>query len=110
MCGVSVGSSFGSDYFFGGNVLLRWKSDKIIETSKNIYLTVEQAKKIWKKVCKWHEAPWSFESEKLETKSGAYTAMQYKNDFLTAGCHTIAYCEMKRMADEIYARENKQAV
>ena len=73
MCGVSVGSSFGSDYFFGGNVLLRWKSDKIIETSKNIYLTVEQAKKIWKKVCKWHEAPWSFESEKLETKSGAYS-------------------------------------
>ena len=102
---ISVARSFGSEFFFGGNVLLRWRTDELIETSKNILLTIKQAKKIFKQVQSWHDNQKSFYGCSLETQSGTYSANSYENDMLTAGCHQIAYCEMERMYNEILKKE-----
>ena len=102
---ISVARSFGSEFFFGGNVLLRWRTDKLIETSKNIIVTIEQAKKIFSKVQLWHNNQKPFKECSLETNSGNYMANSYENDILTAGCHQIAYCEMERMYNEILKKE-----
>jgi len=105
LSGISVSDSFGSEFFFGGNVLLRWRTDEIIETSRNIYLTIEQAKKIYRQVSVWHNDPTKFKGGILETRSGKYNAQSYENDILTAGCHQVAWCEMDRMYNEIIKRE-----
>lgn len=102
---ISVARLFGSEFFFGGNVLLRWRTDKLIETSKNIIVTIEQAKNIFNKVKLWHNNQKSFKECSLETNSGNYNANSYENDILTAGCHQIAYCEMERMYNEILKKE-----
>ena len=88
-----------SEFFFGGNVLLRLnlKGDTI-ETSKNIRIPVEKCKKMWKIVQKWHNDPSSFKSCEINTlSSGKYTISSYKNDILTSGCHQIPYVEMERI-------------
>lgn len=90
------------DYYYGGNVLLRWsKNHDYIETSKNIKLSIEQCKKYWKIISIWHENPSKFKSIQMTTKTGTYKVTSYQNDVLTAGCHKIAYQEMKRMMKEI---------
>jgi hypothetical protein len=85
------------DFFYGGNVLLRLNLNKdTVETSKRIRIPVEVCKKMWKIVSKWHENPSCFKEMQIDTKgSGKYTISSYKNDILTAGCHKIAYTEMK---------------
>lgn len=90
------------NYYYGGNVLLRWsKNHDYIETSKNIKLSIEQCKKYWKIISIWHENPSKFKSIQMATKTGTYKVTSYQNDVLTAGCHKIAYQEMKRMMKEI---------
>ena len=91
------------DFFYGGNVLLRFSMNKdVIETSKSIRIPVEVCKKMWKIVSKWHENPSCFKEMHIDTKgSGRYTISSYQNDILTAGCHKIAYTEMERMYNEI---------
>lgn len=90
------------DYYYGGNVLLRWgKNHEYIETSKNIKLSIEQCKKYWKIISIWHENPSKFKSIQMATKTGTYKVTSYQDDILTAGCHKIAYQEMKRMMKEI---------
>lgn len=90
------------DYYYGGNVLLRWsKNHDYIETSKNIKLSIEQCKKYWKIISIWHENPSKFKSIQMATKTGTYKVTSYNDDILTAGCHKIAYQEMKRMMKEI---------
>lgn len=90
------------DYYYGGNVLLRWsKNHDYIETSKNIKLSIEQCKKYWKIISIWHENPSKFKSIQMTTKTGTYQVTSYQDDILTAGCHKIAYQEMKRMMKEI---------
>lgn len=90
------------NYYYGGNVLLRWsKNHDYIETSKNIKLSIEQCKKYWKIISIWHENPSKFKSIQMTTKTGTYKVTSYQNDVLTAGCHKIAYQEMKRMMKEI---------
>ena len=90
------------DYYYGGNVLLRWsKNHDYIETSKNIKLSIEQCKKYWKIISIWHENPSKFKSIQMTTKTGTYKVISYNDDILTAGCHKIAYQEMKRMMKEI---------
>lgn len=90
------------DYYYGGNVLLRWsKNHDYIETSKNIKLSIEQCKKYWKIISIWHENPSKFKSIQMTTKTGTYQVTSYNDDILTAGCHKIAYQEMKRMMREI---------
>lgn len=90
------------NYYYGGNVLLRWsKNHDYIETSKNIKLSIEQCKKYWKIISIWHENPSKFKSIQMATKTGTYKVTSYQDDILTAGCHKIAYQEMKRMMKEI---------
>lgn len=90
------------NYYYGGNVLLRWsKNHDYIETSKNIKLSIEQCKKYWKIISIWHENPSKFKSIQMTTKTGTYQVTSYQDDILTAGCHKIAYQEMKRMMKEI---------
>lgn len=88
--------------YSGGNVLLRWsKNHDYIETSKNIRLSIEQCKKYWRIISIWHEDPSKFKPVDMETKSGTYHVVSYKDDVLTAGCHRISYFEMKRIMSEI---------
>ena len=90
------------NYYYGGNVLLRWsKNHDYIETSKNIKLSIEQCKKYWKIISIWHENPSKFKSIQMATKTGTYKVTSYQDDILTAGCHKIAYQEMKLMMKEI---------
>nr|DAT05606.1 MAG TPA: hypothetical protein [Caudoviricetes sp.] len=90
------------NYYYGGNVLLRWsKNHDYIETSKNIKLSIEQCKKYWKIISIWHENLSKFKSIQMATKTGTYKVTSYQDDILTAGCHKIAYQEMKRMMKEI---------
>ncbi len=90
------------DFYEGGNVLLRWnKTHSFIETSKNIKLSIAQCKRYWKIISIWHENPSKFKPVDMETNSGTYRVVSYKDDVLTAGCHKIAYAEMKRMMSEI---------
>lgn len=92
-----------SEFFEKGNVLLRlsFNKDKV-ETSKNIRMPIEVAKKFFHIIKKWHENPSSFKEIMIDTKgSGKYTISSYEDDILTAGCHKIAYTEMERMYNEI---------
>lgn len=93
------------DFFFGGNVLLRFNLDKTyVESSKNVRVPVAVARLWFKKVKQWHEDEKSFKPMEWNTKgNGTYTVSEYKNDILTAGCHDIAYAEMERMYNEICA-------
>lgn len=99
------------EFYMGGNVLLRLNLKKdMVETSKNIHISVDTCKKMWKIVSKWHENPKCFKPMDINTKgSGRYTIRSYQNDILTAGCHKIAYTEMERMYNEIIANENNAA-
>lgn len=92
-----------SEFFFGGNILLRLNLNKDkVETSKSIRIPVEVCKKMWGIVSKWHENPSCFKPMEIDTKgSGRYTISSYEDDILTAGCHKIAYTEMERMYNEI---------
>lgn len=95
------------DFFYGGNVLLRFSINKDkIESSKSIRMTIATAKAMWKIVSKWHENPASFKEMQIKTLSGTYHIVSYENDILTAGCHDIAYEEMKHMYNEIVKLES----
>lgn len=93
-------AGYGEDeFYYGGNVLLRLSSDKkLVETSKHIRLSISQATKLWKAVGIWHAHPEKFSRVSIPTQASVFTAHSYRNDILTAGCHSIAYCEMERMA------------
>ena len=99
-----------SEFFFGGNVLLRFSMNKDkIESSKHIRLTIPSCKAMWKVVSKWHENPASFKEMQIKTLDGTYTISSYEDDILTAGCHDIAYAEMERMYNEIVKLESEAA-
>lgn len=96
-----------SEFYDGGNVLLRFNLDKtIVETSMGIRIDVSTCKKLFRIIKVWHEHPEKFSPRKVQTHfSGEYTIVSYKNDILTAGCHKIAYTEMERMYDSIMSLE-----
>jgi len=102
--------SCSDDFFYGGNVLLRFSMNKDkIESSKHIRLTIPTCKAMWKIVSKWHNDPKSFKEMNIKTLDGSYTISSYRNDILTAGCHDIAYAEMEHMYNEIVKLENEAA-
>lgn len=99
-----------SEFFFGGNVLMRFSMNKDkVETSKSIRITIAACKAMWRLVSKWHENPASFKQMQIKTLDGTYTISSYEDDILTAGCHDIAYAEMERMYNEIVKLENEAA-
>lgn len=90
------------EFYYGGNVLLRYNpSSEQVETSKDIRLTVPQAKKLWRVVVIWHNNPEKFKRIEIATKNSTFTAHSYDNDILVAGCHSVAYSEMERMAKQL---------
>ena len=92
---------YDKEYFYGGNVLLRFENNELIGTSKSIKIPVSLCKSVFKKIQKWHENPSQFEPINIKTSCGNFRISSYKNDILTAGCHDIAYVEMERMYNEI---------
>ena len=95
------------EFFNGGNVLMRFSMDKdIVETSMHIRLDIPTCKKFFKLINIWHENPEKFVECEINTHySGTYKIRSFNNDILVAGCHRIAYAEMKRMYDEILTLE-----
>lgn len=91
-----------SEFYYGGNVLLRYnEKTKMVETSKSIKLNLDQAKKLWRTIEIWHQNPKRFQRIEIKTQNSSYTAHSYDNDILVAGCHSIAYSEMRRMAHQL---------
>lgn len=93
------------ELYYGGNVLLRFsKQAGIIETSKGIRMTFEECHRYWNVISKWHEG-----GKFKPVQMAGYTVESYEDDILTAGCHCIAYEEMKRMYDLMIEREKEVA-
>lgn len=91
-----------SEFYYGGNVLLRYnEKTQMVETSKSIKLNLAQANKLWRTVEIWHQNPKRFQRIEIKTQNSSYTAHSYNNDILVAGCHSIAYIEMRRMAHQL---------
>ncbi len=86
--------------FYGGNVLLRIKG-AIVETSKGIKITIEECKRLWSLVKRWHENAAEFTREICRAVDDHWTITSYRNDILTAGCHSIAYSEMEYIANQL---------
>lgn len=91
-----------TEFFYGGNVLLRYNEQtQMVETSKSIRLNLVQAKKLWRTIEIWHQNPNRFQRIEIKTQNSSYTVHSYKNDILIAGCHSIAYSEIARMAHQL---------
>lgn len=86
--------------FAGGNVLLRIKG-AIVETSKGIKITIEECKRLWSLVKRWHDNAESFTREICYAVGNHWQISSYHNDILTAGCHSIAYSEMEYIANQL---------
>ena len=90
------------EYYYGGNILLRFKDDTLIETSKGIRLPVKVCKVVFRTIKQWHEDPRTFTPTEIRTENcGIFRITEYRDDILVAGCHRIAYTEMERMYNEI---------
>lgn len=94
--------SYNTEFFFGGNTLLRFVGG-IVETSKGISLAVEECQRLWKLINIWHKNQKEFipNAEQAITLNSTWTIQRYQNDIMIAGCHSIAYCEMKSMAKQL---------
>lgn len=86
--------------FAGGNVLLRVRNS-IVETSKGIKITIDECKRLWSLVKRWHENATSFSREVCNAIGNRWQISSYQNDILTAGCHSIAYSEMEYIANQL---------
>ena len=79
------------------NVWLRIKNG-IIETSKNIKIGRAEAKRLWELIKFLHNDGKFQHDMVLDTTGRKWKINSYKNDTLVAGCHRIAYSEMKGIA------------
>lgn len=100
-------SSFGmsSSLFFGGNTLMRYdKEHNEVVTSKGMRVAIEEAQRLWKLVCRWHTNKSTFqrgESARTYGYRKGWEISSYSDDIMVAGCHSIAYSEMKYIADTL---------
>lgn len=82
------------------NAWLRLKG-KIIETSKQIKIRIDEAREMWQAVSGMHRGA-EFRHGLVEDVAGhKWSLNRYENDLLTAGCHRIAYNEMERIAKQL---------
>ena len=73
----------------------------IIETSKEIKIGIEEARRMWQVVSLLHQGG-QFRHGLVEDVDGnRWIINRYENDMLTAGCHRIAYSEMKSIAKQL---------
>lgn len=93
-----------SDIYRGGNVLMRLHNG-IVETSKGMKVTIDECKRLWKLICRWHENQNSFTSGERAITQGysdsGWKIRAYLHDVLHAGCHSISYEEMRDLAIEL---------
>lgn len=82
------------------NVWMRIKGG-IIETSKEIKIGIEEARRMWQVVSLLHQGG-QFRHGLVEDVDGnRWSLNRYENDLLTAGCYRIAYNEMERIAKQL---------
>lgn len=91
--------------FYGGNVLLRVVHDgsKII-TSKGISIPLNECKRLWSIINRWHENNTQFvQNDEIvhATRGQTWGINRFQNDILVAGCHAIAYREMAEIAKQL---------
>lgn len=82
------------------NAWIRIK-EGIIETSKQIKIGIEEARRMWQVVSLLHRGG-QFRHDLVEDADGnKWIINRYENDILTAGCHRIAYSEMESIAKQL---------
>lgn len=82
------------------NAWMRIK-EGIIETSKQIKIGIEEARRMWQVVSLLHQGG-QFRHGLVEDVDGnKWSINRYENDILTAGCHRIAYSEMESIAKQL---------
>lgn len=86
--------------FNGGNVLLRVNED-FMETSKGISVKIDECKRLWALIKRWHANQTEFHRDICHATTNGWIISSYENDIMTAGCHSIAYSEMERIAKQL---------
>lgn len=82
------------------NAWMRIK-EGIIETSKQIKIGIEEARRMWQVVSLLHRGG-QFRHGLVEDMNGnKWSINRYENDILTVGCHRIAYSEMESIAKQL---------
>lgn len=86
----------------GGNALLRFNKDRnIVQTSKGIEVGIEECKRLWALISRWHANATTFISDKVCSTLSEWTISRYENDIMIAGCHAISYVEMEDLARDL---------
>ena len=86
----------------GGNALLRFNKDRnIVQTSKGIEVGVEECKRLWALISRWHANATTFISDKVYSTLSEWIITRYENDIMIAGCHAISYVEMEDLARDL---------
>lgn len=104
--GLVTGSSLwnmGSSLFYGGNVLLRVDDKGNVQTSKGIVIPRKECERLWKVINFWHINNVEFDKsdEVAHATNHSWNIQRYHNDIMIAGCHAIAYTEMKTIAHQL---------
>lgn len=73
----------------------------MIETSKGITLSIEEARRLWGLVKMFHEGHPFRHDLALDASGYKWELNKYENDMLTAGCHRIAYNDMESIAVQL---------
>lgn len=85
---------------FGWDTSLRIKND-LIETSKHIKISLEEGKRLWTLVQAFHNGHEFRHDLALDLNGHQWKINSYKNDILTAGCHTIHFSECQEIANQL---------
>lgn len=89
-------------FYFGGNVLLRVVNGEYVETSKGIKISKDECQRLWMIINRWHNNKTEFVgTEPVRAIGSTWKISRYQNDIMTAGCHSIAYCEMEYVAKQL---------
>ncbi len=91
--------------FYGGNVLLRVVDNgKNVITSKGITISLNECKRLWRIINRWHNNNTEFcSSDEIvhASKKQQWKIQRYQHDIMIAGCHAIAYREMATIAQQL---------
>lgn len=92
---------FSIPYGLDFNALLRVRNG-YIETSMGIRVKAEEAERLWRLVERFHKNETDFRHDLVKDADRHQWAINsYKNDIMTAGCHRIAYEEMRNAARQL---------
>lgn len=94
----------GASFFHGGNALLRVnEKTQRVETSKGIFVSFVECKRLWVIVNRWHNNGTTFTSsdEKVHSTTHDWDISRYQDDIMIAGCHAIHYSEMEYAARQL---------